>query len=45
MAELFFKKEVQKLYLDEGPEFCSEGILTVIKARIAEMNLPTGGIP
>ena len=45
MAERFFKKEVQKLYLGEGEEFRGEGILGVTKALLAEMNLSTGGRP
>ncbi len=32
MAERFFKKEVQKLYLGQGQEFRGEGILAVTKA-------------
>ncbi len=32
MAERFFKKEVQKLYLGKGQEFRGEGILAVTKA-------------
>ncbi|HSK42277.1 MAG TPA: indolepyruvate ferredoxin oxidoreductase subunit alpha [Candidatus Binatia bacterium] len=34
MAERFFKKEVQKLYLGEGQEFRGEGILAVTKALL-----------
>ena len=34
MAERFFKKEVQKLYLGEGEEFRGEGILAVTKALL-----------
>lgn len=34
MAERFFKKEVQKLYLGEGQEFHGEGILAVTKALL-----------
>src|SRR5579864_2821400 len=34
MAERFFKKEVQKLYLSEGQEFRGEGILAVTKALL-----------
>src|SRR6201993_1116961 len=34
MAERFFKKEVQKLYLSEGEEFRGEGILAVTKALL-----------
>src|SRR5450755_2463173 len=34
MAERFFKKEVQKLYLGEGQEFSGEGILAVTKALL-----------
>src|SRR6202142_1448839 len=34
MAERFFKKEVQKLYLGEGEEFRGEGILGVTKALL-----------
>jgi indolepyruvate ferredoxin oxidoreductase alpha subunit len=44
MAERFFKKEVQKLYLGEGQEFRGERILAVTKVLLAEMNLPAGGI-
>lgn len=45
MAERFFKKEIQKLYLGEGPEFRGEGIFVVTKAFLAAMKLPTGGQP
>ena len=34
MAERFFKKEVQKLYLGRGQEFRGEGILAVTKALL-----------
>jgi indolepyruvate ferredoxin oxidoreductase alpha subunit len=34
MAERFFKKEVQKLYLGQGQEFRGEGILAVTKALL-----------
>jgi indolepyruvate ferredoxin oxidoreductase, alpha subunit len=34
MAERFFKKEVQKLYLGAGQEFRGEGILAVTKALL-----------
>src|SRR5450755_1911282 len=34
MAERFFKKEVQKLYLGDGEEFRGEGILAVTKALL-----------
>jgi indolepyruvate ferredoxin oxidoreductase alpha subunit len=34
MAERFFKKEVQKLYLGEGQQFRGEGILAVTKALL-----------
>src|SRR5438045_8706368 len=34
MAERFFKKEVQKLYLGHGQEFRGEGILAVTKALL-----------
>jgi indolepyruvate ferredoxin oxidoreductase alpha subunit len=34
MAERFFHKEVQKLYLGEGQEFRGEGILAVTKALL-----------
>ncbi len=34
MAERFFKREVQKLYLGEGQEFRGEGILAVTKALL-----------
>ncbi len=34
MAERFFKKEVQKLYLGHGEEFRGEGILAVTKALL-----------
>src|SRR6516162_3706118 len=34
MAERFFKKEVQTLYLGEGQEFRGEGILAVTKALL-----------
>ncbi|HEV8491373.1 MAG TPA: indolepyruvate ferredoxin oxidoreductase subunit alpha, partial [Candidatus Angelobacter sp.] len=34
MAERFFKKEVQALYLGEGQEFRGEGILAVTKALL-----------
>src|SRR5512138_793379 len=34
MAERFFKKEVQKLYLGEGQVFRGEGILAVTKALL-----------
>ena len=34
MAERFFKKEVQKLYLGKGQEFRGEGILAVTKALL-----------
>jgi len=34
MAERFFKKEVQKLYLSDGQEFRGEGILAVTKALL-----------
>jgi len=34
MAERFFKKEVQRLYLGEGQEFRGEGILAVTKALL-----------
>src|ERR1700746_3348421 len=34
MAERFFKKEVQKLYLRRGQEFRGEGILAVTKALL-----------
>jgi indolepyruvate ferredoxin oxidoreductase alpha subunit len=34
MAERFFKKEVQQLYLGEGQEFRGEGILAVTKALL-----------
>jgi len=34
MAERFFKKEVQKLYLGDGQEFRGEGILAVTKALL-----------
>src|SRR5258707_15222834 len=34
MAERFFKKEVQKLYLGEGQEFRGEAILAVTKALL-----------
>src|SRR5262250_872283 len=34
MAERFFKKEVQKLYLGESQEFRGEGILAVTKALL-----------
>ncbi len=34
MAERYFKKEVQKLYLGEGQEFRGEGILAVTKALL-----------
>src|SRR6201981_1913897 len=34
MAERFFKKEVQKLYLGAGEEFRGEGILAVTKALL-----------
>ena len=34
MAERFFKKEVQKLYLGQGHEFRGEGILAVTKALL-----------
>jgi indolepyruvate ferredoxin oxidoreductase, alpha subunit len=34
MAERFFKKEVQKLYLGNGEEFRGEGILAVTKALL-----------
>src|SRR5438105_1417060 len=34
MAERFFKKAVQKLYLGEGEEFRGEGILAVTKALL-----------
>jgi indolepyruvate ferredoxin oxidoreductase alpha subunit len=34
MAERFFKKEVQKLYLGTGQEFRGEGILAVTKALL-----------
>src|SRR6202045_1831692 len=34
MAERFFKKEVQKLYLGAGAEFRGEGILAVTKALL-----------
>ncbi|HZI56545.1 MAG TPA: hypothetical protein VFF39_07205 [Verrucomicrobiae bacterium] len=55
MAERFFKKEVQKLYLGAGQEFRGEGILAVTKALLrsgvscvavasdALANLPPGG--
>jgi len=55
MAERFFKKEVQKLYLGAGQEFRGEGILAVTKALLrsgvscvavasdALANLPSGG--
>jgi hypothetical protein len=36
MAERFFKKEVQKLYLGAGLEFRGQGIFT-------ELKLPPGG--
>src|SRR6202007_508649 len=34
MAERFFKKEVQKLYLGQGQEFRGEGILAITKALL-----------
>ena len=34
MAERYFKKEVQKLYLGKGQEFRGEGILAVTKALL-----------
>jgi TPP-dependent indolepyruvate ferredoxin oxidoreductase alpha subunit len=34
MAERFFKKEVQKLYLGRDQEFRGEGILAVTKALL-----------
>src|SRR6201988_3415246 len=34
MAERFFKKEVQKLYLGAGQEFRGEGILAITKALL-----------
>ena len=34
MAERFFKKEIQKLYLGGGQEFCGEGILAVAKTLL-----------
>src|SRR5580692_4676173 len=34
MAERFFKKEVQRLYLGQGQEFRGEGILAVTKALL-----------
>src|SRR6202040_815884 len=34
MAERFFKKEVQKLYLGRGQEFRGEGILAITKALL-----------
>ena len=34
MAERFFKKEVQKLYLGQGQEFRGEGIFAVTKALL-----------
>ena len=53
MAERFFKKEVQKLYLGAGQEFRGQGILTVMPAAddtgkkletaLAELKLPPGG--
>jgi indolepyruvate ferredoxin oxidoreductase alpha subunit len=45
MAERFFKKEVQKLYLGEGQEFRGERILAVSKILLAEMSLSIGGKP
>lgn len=44
MAERFFKKEVQRLYLGEGQEFRGEGILAGTKALLEEMKLSTGDI-
>jgi len=43
MAERFFKKEVQKLYLGAGQEFRGEGILAVTKTLLTELNLRPGG--
>ena len=45
MAERFFKKEIQKLYLGEGQEFRGKGILAETKALLAEMNLSTRSRP